>query len=76
MNKKIFVSIVAVCALITLGAIYFFNIRDVNQYCDYKLNWDGCNGKIVKITGNNSDAGNGIMPVSYTHLTLPTIYSV
>ncbi len=57
MNKKLVIAIVLVCALIMAGAIYFFNIG----YCNYKLGWDKCDGKIIKISGTNPDAGNGVM---------------
>ncbi len=55
MNKKIILLIVAACALITMGVIYFFNINGDNQYCNYKLGWDKCDGQVIKISGEKPD---------------------
>lgn len=60
MNKKNIIPIIVIVILI-VGGIYFFNIRRNSQYCNHKLNWDGCDGKIIKISGKNPDVGDGVM---------------
>lgn len=69
MDKKIIISSIAVVILITLGAIYFFNTDGNNQYCNHKLNWDGCDGQIIKISGSNPNAGDGVM--QHPIMTIP-----
>ncbi len=69
MNKKLVITIITICALIMAGAIYFFNIGGDNQYCNYKLGWDKCDGKTIKISGTNPNAGNGVM--QHPIMTIP-----
>jgi hypothetical protein len=51
MNKKLLIASVIVGVLIIAAAIYFFNLFGNNQYCNLRLGWNHCNGKIVRVTG-------------------------
>ena len=56
----------------------FLDEVDVNDYLGAILHLRGVEADCLYVGGNTGGWGAGpyIMPVSYTHLTLPTIYSV
>ncbi len=79
MNKKLIITMVILCMLITAGTIYFLFLNNSNNYCDYQKNgWDNCHGKIITISGLNSFSENsmGILqhPVSIEPRSLTQSY--
>lgn len=51
MNKKNISILLSL--FIVIAVIYFFNIGGDNQYCNYRLGWDKCDGEVIQISGNN-----------------------
>ena len=60
--------------LLILTNVQAFNQKDLDRFDELGV-CEGCNLSGADFSDHNL-IGTGLAPVSYTHLTLPTIYSV